>query len=66
MPKESFKLPAELVLEQIITLQEAKEVSSLSPDSLKRNHAEKIMELGPHRLGIRLGDALMLGKAKKS
>ena len=66
MSTKDFKLPAELALDRIITLQEAEEVSSLSPDSWKRHHPEKVVELSPGRLGLRLRDALMFGKAKKS
>jgi hypothetical protein len=60
---DDFKLPPRLELDQIIYLQEAEQISSLSPDSWKRNHPEKIVELSPRRLGIRLRDALMLRKS---
>jgi hypothetical protein len=55
-----FKLPPGLELDRIITLQEAEKISSLSPDSWKRHHADKVVELSPRRLGVRLRDALML------
>jgi hypothetical protein len=54
-----FKLPSSLELDRIISLQEAYKISSLSPDSWKRNHPDKIIELCPGRVGIRLRDALM-------
>ena len=57
---DDFKLPPSLELDRIITLQEAEKVSTLSPDSWKRNHADKIVELSPRRLGVRLRHALML------
>jgi hypothetical protein len=60
---DGFKLPPALELERIINLQDAEEVSSLSVDSLKRHHADKLVELGPRRLGMRLRDALMLRKS---
>jgi hypothetical protein len=60
---DGFKLPSKLELDRIISLQEAEQVSSLSPDSWKRNHPDKIVELSPRRLGVRLRDALMLKKA---
>jgi len=60
MPADDFKLPIKLELDRIISLQDAKRISSLSPDSWKRNHREKIVELSPRRFGVRLGDALML------
>ncbi len=58
----TFKLPPDLELDRIITLEEAEKVSSLSADSWKRNHPDKIVELSPRRLGIRLRHALMLRK----
>jgi hypothetical protein len=57
---DDFKLPAKLELDRIISLQDAKQISSLSPDSWKRNHPDKVVELSPRRYGIRLRDALML------
>ena len=57
---DDFKLPSALELDQIISLQEAKKLSSLSVDSWKRHHADKVVELSPRRLGVRLRDALML------
>jgi hypothetical protein len=60
---DDFKLPTKYELDRIISLQEAKQVSSLSPDSWKRNHADKIIDLGPRRFGVRLRDALMLKKS---
>ena len=55
-----FKLSPELELQRIITLQEAEKISSLSSDSWKRHHPDKIIEISPRRLGVRLRDALML------
>ena len=48
----AFKLPPDLELYQIISLQEAEKISSLSPDSWKRNHPDKIVELSPRRRGV--------------
>ena len=59
---DDLRLSPELELKKIISLQTAEKISSLSVDSLKRNHSDKILELGPRRRGMRLGDALMLGK----
>ena len=55
-----FKLSPDLELQRIITLQEAEKISSLSSDSWKRHHPDKIIEISPRRLGVRLRDALML------
>ena len=60
---DDFKLPTKLELDRIISLQEAEQVSSLSPSSWKRNHPDKIVELSPRRLGVRLRDALLLKRS---
>ncbi len=58
-----FKLPSSLELDRIISLPEAEKVSSLSVNSWKRHHADKVVKLSPRRLGVRLRDALMIAKA---
>jgi hypothetical protein len=64
MPTDSgLSLSRELELERIISLQEAGKISNLSPDSWKRHHRDKLVELSPRRLGVRLRDALMLRKS---
>jgi hypothetical protein len=65
-PDDDFKLSPELELQRIITLQEAQKVSSLSADSWKRHHGDKIIEMSPRRLGVRLRDALMLRNTSAS
>jgi hypothetical protein len=62
-PDDTFKLPPGRELDQIISLQEAEKVSTLSADSWKRHHKDKLIELSPRRLGVRLRDALMLRRA---
>ena len=59
-PTNDLKLPPGLELDRIVTLQEAEKISSLSVDSWKRHHPDKVVELSPRRLGVRLRDALML------
>jgi len=39
---------------------EAEELSSLSWDTIEREHGDKIVYLSPHRVGMRVGHALML------
>jgi hypothetical protein len=56
----SIKLSPDLELERIISLQEAEELSDLSPDTWKRRFPDKVIKLSPRRLGVRLRDALML------
>jgi len=46
---------------KILTLEQVTELTTLSADSLRRHHADKIRRLGPRRLGMRLGDALAIG-----
>jgi hypothetical protein len=45
---------------RIVPLKEASRLSNLSVDSLKRQFADKIIRMSPRRLGMRIGDALML------
>ena len=47
-------------LQRIVDLKEASRLSGLSVDSIKRHHADKIIDLSPRRVGMRLRDALML------
>ena len=47
---------------RIITLSKAAELSSLSEDTIKRRYPEKLIKLSPRRIGMRIGDALMLSK----
>ena len=58
----SVELSRELELKRIIPLPEAARLQSTSVDTLKRNHPTKIVRLSPRRLGMRLGDALMITK----
>ena len=60
---DDVKLPPELRLKRIVNLRQAGQLSNLSVNSLKRNHRDKIVTLSPRRLGMRLGDALMLRKS---
>jgi hypothetical protein len=62
-PNDDVKLPSKNELDRIITLQEAERLSSLSPTSWKRVHRDKLVELSPRRLGVRLRDALLLKKS---
>jgi hypothetical protein len=63
MPEsEKFAIdrPSRLELQRIAPLSEAAKLSGLSEDSLKRHHRDKIKQLSPRRLGMRVRDALML------
>lgn len=56
--------PSWLELQRIVSLQEAERLSGMSVDTIKRRHADKLIRLSPRRLGIRVGDALMLTNNK--
>jgi hypothetical protein len=60
----SEPLPHGRELDRIITLQAAERASSLSVDSWKRHHRDKLVRLSPRRYGVRLRDALMLALPK--
>ena len=62
------KLPelTPLELNRIARLSEASRLSGLSEDSLRRNHSDKIIRLGPRAIGMRVGHALQLNKARTS
>jgi hypothetical protein len=47
---------------RVATPKEAEHLSSLSWDTLEREHRDKIVRLSPNRVGMRVGDALMLAK----
>jgi hypothetical protein len=47
-------------LQRIISLKEAARYCGLSVDTIKRRHADKIIELSPRRRGMRVRDSLML------
>jgi hypothetical protein len=49
-------------LQRIAPLSEAARLSGISKDSLQRHHADKILQLSPRRLGMRVRDALLLGE----
>ena len=48
-------LTDELERQRLIPLAQAAEITSLSQDSLRRHHRDKIRKIGPRRLAMRLG-----------
>jgi hypothetical protein len=52
-------------LNGVADLKESAELAGVSKDSLIRNHADKILELGPRRKGMKRHVALTLGKPMK-
>ena len=66
MPTHNLNLPAELLnwpieLLKIVEPDEAERLCSLSWDSIRRNHPDKVVQLSKRRVGMRIGHALMLG-----
>ena len=63
--RATVALPAQLSqgeLDRIVSLNDAVEISSLSEDVWRREHADKIIRLSSRRVGILLRDALFLDK----
>jgi hypothetical protein len=60
LPDDLLKWPVELL--RIVEPDEAARLSTLSWDTIKRRHKEKIVRLSERRVGIRVGHALMLSK----
>jgi hypothetical protein len=51
--------PVELL--RIVEPDEVERLSTLSWDTIKRKHSDKIVRLSERRVGMRVGHALMLG-----
>jgi hypothetical protein len=47
---------------RIVSMAEAARLSGISEDGLRRHYPEKLIRLSPRRVGMRLGDALMLAQ----
>jgi hypothetical protein len=65
VPAQSVKgcVPVVFGPDRILTLNEASVLVGLSRDSLRRHYAHLICRLTPGRVGIRLRDALSIGRA---
>ena len=60
--KRRYKLPPELELERVVTLEEAYAISSLSPDAWRDNYPDLVIQLSPKRQGIKLKHVLAVGQ----
>jgi len=58
--------PAELMREllRVAPMGEVEHLTSLSKDTIKREHADLIVRLSERRTGMRVGDALSIGKTR--
>jgi hypothetical protein len=55
-----------LELERIVSLDEAARLRGVSADTLRRHDRDKFIQLSPRRLGMRVRDALGLGKQSET
>jgi hypothetical protein len=62
LPDKFLEWPIELL--RIAEPEEVVRLSSLSWDTILRNHRDKIITISKRRVGMRVGDALMLGGVK--
>jgi hypothetical protein len=62
-PLLSVALSPELERNRIVSLKEAALLRGISVDTLKRCHADKIVQLSPRRRGMRIRDALAVDPA---
>ncbi len=58
MPTDAPISPIDL--NRILALTEAAHLRGVSEDTLKRTDPDKVLQLSPRRLGMRVKDALML------
>ena len=56
--------PTWLELERVLPLLEVEKITSLSSDSLSRHHKDKIVNLSPRRVGMKLRDALAIANGE--
>jgi hypothetical protein len=56
--------PTWLELESVLPLPEVEEITSLSEDSIKRHHRDKLVNLSPRRVGMKLRHALAIAGGK--
>lgn len=58
--KPEFPELTPIELERIVSLEEASRLSSESVDTILRNHRDKVIQLSPRRLGMRVKHVLRL------
>jgi hypothetical protein len=52
-----------LELERVAGMPEVERLTNLSSDTLKKHYRNKIVHVSPRRIGMRVKDALAIGKA---
>jgi hypothetical protein len=56
--------PSWLQLESVLRPPEVERITSLSWDTITRNHRDKVVDLSPRRVGTKLKDALAIAAGK--
>jgi hypothetical protein len=56
------ELRPDLELLRVLPLRQAAEIAGISLDTLKRRYPEIVIQLSPRRVGVRLRDALAIGR----
>ena len=56
------ELRPDLELLRVLPVEQAAEIAGISKDTLRRNHPEIIIKLSTRRVGVRLRDALAIGR----
>jgi hypothetical protein len=64
MSTEKTERPSWLELESVKPLPEVEKITSLSSDTLKRHHPDKIVKLSPRREGMKLRHALAIANGE--
>jgi hypothetical protein len=64
MSTEKADRPTWLELERVLELPEVEEITSLSIDSIKRHHRDKLVNLSPRRLGMKMRNALAIANGE--
>ena len=62
--KELLKIAGPVELLRVAPMPEAKRLSSLSDDHIRRHHRDKLVDLGGKRKGMRVIDALLIRRTR--
>jgi hypothetical protein len=66
MSTEKPDRPTWLELESVLPLPEVEKITSLSSDTIKRHHSDKIVNLTPRRQGMKLKHALVIASGREA
>jgi hypothetical protein len=57
---EDIELPEAVVMMRIISIKQAAQLAGVSERTLKDSHPDKVIQISPGRIGMRLRDALRI------